>query len=71
MSKNVSDLNVAAQEYARYLEFMLTDISRKPSFQRIERTFLRNAELDRKAIEWHFHDLTPTPFEMCLLGKFC
>jgi hypothetical protein len=71
IGRDLSDLNRAGQEYARYVRLMLNDIACHPAGQRIRGTFLHNADIDTKVIDWHYHDLTPTFFEMCLLGKCC
>jgi hypothetical protein len=63
MGDNHSDLNNAAREYARYVSLILNDIAcRSALHKRIRGTFLRNADIDSKTIDWHYHDLTPTFF---------
>jgi hypothetical protein len=71
LGEYIEDLNAAAHEYGRYVELMLKEIRRRPALRTIRSIFLRNGEFDHKAIHWHYHDLTPTLFEMCLLGRYC
>jgi hypothetical protein len=71
LTEELKDLNPAAQEYARYVELLLKEIENKPPLPRIRAMILRNGEFDANAIDWHYYDLTPTFFEMCLLGRFC
>ena len=71
LEEAVSDLNKAAQEYARHVELMLNNISRRYAAKAIRVTFLRQGESDETVVNWYYYNLTPTFFEMCLMGRFC
>ena len=71
LAKHVGDLNVASREYGRYVELLLKEVARKPPRQTIKSIFLRNGDFDKEVVDWHYYDLMPTFFEMCLLGRFC
>ena len=71
LEEEVSGLNKAAQEYARYLELMLNNISRRYAAKAIKATFLREGEFNEPVVNWYYYNLTPTFFEMCLMGRFC
>jgi hypothetical protein len=61
----------AALTYARYLALMAKDLRHTPQgeFGRVEAALIRGAEIPPSVIRWHFHDLRPLAFELCLLGK--
>lgn len=60
-----------AIQYARYVALMMKDLAEtsRLDYQRIERAYVRHSEVDEDVMWWHFHDLAPTLFEVCLLGK--
>ncbi|MBM3320644.1 MAG: hypothetical protein FJY73_08220 [Candidatus Eisenbacteria bacterium] len=61
----------AAITYARYLALMARDLRRTSpgNYRKIEAALIRHAEIPSSVVRWHFHDLRPLVFEVCLLGK--
>lgn len=61
----------AAIVYARYVALMLRDLDETSGreWKKLARVFARRAKVDQVVVDYHFHDLTPTLFEVCLLGK--
>jgi hypothetical protein len=60
-----------AIQYARYVALMAKDLAEtsRREYQRIERAYVRRSNVYEDVVWWHFHDLAPSLFEVCLLGK--
>lgn len=68
----------AGTDYAAYVNLMLTDLSKiKPrAYSLLEKRFLERVlgpseyGYVRRLADWHYDDLAPTIYEICLLGKW-
>ncbi|MGH9749985.1 MAG: hypothetical protein ACRD6R_08695 [Candidatus Polarisedimenticolia bacterium] len=60
-----------AIEYARYVALMMKDLAhtKRRDYHRIQEAYVRRSDVDEDVVWWHFYDLAPTLFEVCLLGK--
>ncbi len=60
-----------AIKYARYVALMMKDLGQTSArdYKAIERAYVRHSKVKEDVVWWHFYDLTPTLFEVCLLGK--
>jgi len=58
-------------QYARYVALMLKELYATPTreYKAILAAYVRYSRVDRSTIKWHFADLAPILFEVCLLGK--
>lgn len=61
----------AALLYASYLALMLRDLNETPTaeYRKIENAYITHSEIEKAVIKWHFYDIAPILFELCLLGK--
>jgi len=57
--------------YASYLALMLKDLNetRVTEYRKIESAYITHSEVEKAVIKWHFYDIAPILFELCLLGK--
>jgi len=58
-------------KYAKYIALMLKDLSETNhrDYQNIVNAYIKYSEVPRKVVTWHFPDLAPILYEVCLLGK--
>jgi hypothetical protein len=61
----------AALLYVSYLALMLRDLNETPAaeYSKIENAYITHSEIEKTVIKWHFYDIAPILFELCLLGK--
>lgn len=59
----------AGSEYASYVDLMVTDLTNTPDYLAIRNACLQLAWMDDTVADWFYHDIAPTVFEICLLGK--
>lgn len=63
-------LSPCALEYARYLSMMMAEIPQiRKQYGKLTTECIRYSKIDPNVIDWHFADLTPLIFELCLIGK--
>ena len=57
--------------YGRYVALMLSELDDTPSkeYKSIRAAYVRHSEVPKAVVDWHFDDLAPILFEVCLLGK--
>jgi hypothetical protein len=56
--------------YAGYLELMLADFAKvADGYEEVKSEYMRGSEIDRPIMDWHFGDLGPAMFEICLISK--
>lgn len=69
--EKLNSYNEAATEYATYLALMFKDLNdtSDKEYKAIERAYIQHSEVDPQIIDWHFNDVAPLLFEVCLLGK--
>jgi hypothetical protein len=48
---------------------MVRDLAKTPDYAQIKQACLQRANIDEEVVDWHYDDLAPTVFEICLLGK--
>jgi hypothetical protein len=67
----LSDCNIATSEYAEYFALMLNDLDKTPikKYKSVEEAFIRFSKIPDVVIHWHFDDIAPVLFEICLIGK--
>jgi len=67
-SKNFED--PVAREYGLYFEIMLDELYNTPKaeYKKIEKAYIKHSGISKNIIFWHFYDLAPIIFEVCLLG---
>jgi hypothetical protein len=60
-----------ANEYARYVALMMKDLWNTPirKYHSLERALIRSSKAGEEVIDFHYHDLAPSLFEVCLIGK--
>lgn len=58
------------REYGKYFEIMLNNLyeTSRADYRNIEKAYIRHSEISKNIIDWHFYDLAPIIFEVCLLG---
>lgn len=68
ISENFED--PVAREYGMYFELMLNELydTSKAEYRKIEKAYIIHSEIRKNIIFWHFYDLAPIIFEVCLLG---
>lgn len=71
VEKALGKFNPATLEYANYLALMLEELydQSMKELKNLERAYIRYSEINDRVIKWHFGDITPLLFEVCLLGK--
>lgn len=60
-----------AIQYARYVALMAKDLAEtsRREYQGLERAYVHRSKVHERVVCSHFHDLAPSLFEVCLLGK--
>lgn len=68
-SKTLKGRNIG-QDYKKYLSLMIEEIrsTKKNEIRDMEKTFIKHTEIPKPVVKWHFKNLTPILFEVCLLG---
>jgi hypothetical protein len=69
----------AARKYAAYVHFMVQELRRLPrkDYDKLERMCVRlsvegqGVRQAQASLGWFYDDLSPTVFEICLMGKYC
>jgi len=56
-------------EYASYVDLMVRDLSKVTDYYAIRKACLQMAWMEDEVADWLYHDMAPTVFEICLLGK--
>jgi len=59
----------AGSEYSAYVHLMVTDLAKTPDYAAIRQACLQRAWVQEEVAAWHYDDIAPTVFEICLLGK--
>lgn len=67
----VFDYCDAAITYGRYVALMMKDLDKTTwrDYKALKQAYIRYSEIPNDIFEWHFADLAPILFEVCLLGK--
>jgi hypothetical protein len=59
----------AGLEYAAYVDLMVRDLSKVTDYYAVRKACLQMAWMEDEVADWLYHDMAPTVFEICLLGK--
>jgi len=60
----------AGSDYASYVHLMVIDLVKTPDYSIIRKACLQRAWMSEEIADWHYYDIAPTVFEICLLGKY-
>jgi hypothetical protein len=59
----------AGSEYASYVDLMVKDLAKVGDYYAVRKACLQMAWMNEDVADWLYHDMSPTVFEICLLGK--